>query len=431
MRSLLIAVLLAASTAAADEVHVATPFEELLARLEVRETTENPPVPPEFQPSAAKTFNVVARSWQFDITPSPFVVNRGDSVTINFTAADSGVGAGDGHGFLLERYAEDIFVRRQGEPAIVIQFIANEAGTFTFFCSQFCGTGHGGMIGMFTVDASTAPPAPTITSLNPTAGSTKGSTSVLINGTGFQSGAAVKFGTVSALSINVNSATSITAMTPPQAAGTVSVTVTNPDGQSATRNNAYTYIEPEPQVLSVSPDSGPTAGGTAITVAGVDFKSGATVKIGSLNALNVVFVNATTLTAVTPLGPSDIATSRQEDVTVTNPDGRSGSKNNAYTWQRGTATFASISPQAGVTLGRTLVTIRGTGFTSALATSVLFGGVPATNVKIIDAVTMTAVSPKHAQGLVDVEVLVGTDVATKSGAFNYVPPGPKRRSVRK
>jgi hypothetical protein len=38
-----------------------------------------------------------------------------------------------------------------------------------------------------------------------------------------------------------NSATSITAATPAQAAGTVSVTVTNPDAQSSTLNSAFTY----------------------------------------------------------------------------------------------------------------------------------------------------------------------------------------------
>jgi hypothetical protein len=437
MRPFLLAVLLAASTVAADErpvePHVATPFEELLSRLEVRTSTENPPVPPEFQPLVAKTFNVVAKSWQFDITPQPFVVNRGDSVTINFTAADNGVGAGDGHGFLLERYAENLFIRRvEDKNPIVIQFVANEAGMFTFFCSQFCGNGHGGMFGTFTVQAETAPPPPTITSNIPTAGSTKGSTGVIISGTGFQEGANVKFGTLSAQSVNVNSATSITATTPAQAAGTVSITVTNPDGQSATRNNAFTYVEPEPQVLSVLPNSGPNTGGTSITIAGVDFKSGATVKIGSRNATNVVFVNDRTLTAVTPVGPFDFASTRSEDVTVTNPDGRSGSKDNAFTWQRGAASIATLSPAIGVTLGGAVVTITGSGFTSALTTTVLFGGVPATNVTVVDALTLRATSPAHGEGTFDVEVRVGTDApAIKAGAFTYVAPGPKRRSVRK
>ncbi len=70
---------------------------------------------------------------------------------------------------------------------------------------------------------------PTITSLAPTAGPTAGGTDVVITGTGFQAGASVRFGAALATVLQV-SATSITVRTPAGAAGTVSVSVTNPDG---------------------------------------------------------------------------------------------------------------------------------------------------------------------------------------------------------
>jgi large repetitive protein len=41
--------------------------------------------------------------------------------------------------------------------------------------------------------------------------------------------------------VKVVSTTSITATTPPHATGTVNVTVTNPNGQSAALANGYTY----------------------------------------------------------------------------------------------------------------------------------------------------------------------------------------------
>src|SRR5438046_7477118 len=43
------------------------------------------PQPETVNPTAAKTFNMVARSFSFTITPASFVVNQGDVVTINLS----------------------------------------------------------------------------------------------------------------------------------------------------------------------------------------------------------------------------------------------------------------------------------------------------------------------------------------------------------
>jgi len=80
-----------------------------------------------------------------------------------------------------------------------------------------------------------------VTAVAPTSGSTTGGTKLTIAGTGFQSGATVTMGGSAATSVTVVSSTSITAITPPQAAATVNITVTNPNGQSATLVNGYTY----------------------------------------------------------------------------------------------------------------------------------------------------------------------------------------------
>ncbi|MGA8341709.1 MAG: IPT/TIG domain-containing protein [Candidatus Sulfotelmatobacter sp.] len=85
------------------------------------------------------------------------------------------------------------------------------------------------------------PAALSLTSVSPTSGGTAGGTKVTIAGSGFQSGARVAFGGNAATNVKVVSTTSITATTPAHAAGTVSVTVTNPNGQSATLLNAFTY----------------------------------------------------------------------------------------------------------------------------------------------------------------------------------------------
>ena len=51
-------------------------------------------------------------------------------------------------------------------------------------------------------------------------------------------------------------------------------------GQSGSLANGYTYVA-APTVSSVSPNSGPTAGGTAVTITGTNFAAGATVTFGS------------------------------------------------------------------------------------------------------------------------------------------------------
>ena len=84
-------------------------------------------------------------------------------------------------------------------------------------------------------------PAPTVTAINPTSGTSGGGTPVTITGTGFLAGATVTFGGTAATGVTVVSSTSITATTPAHAAGAVNVVVTNTDAQSGTRTNGYTY----------------------------------------------------------------------------------------------------------------------------------------------------------------------------------------------
>jgi hypothetical protein len=55
-----------------------------------------------------------------------------------------------------------------------------------------------------------------------------------------------------------------------------------------------------PTITGVSPNTGPTAGGTAVTVTGTNFFAPMTVTFGGVAATNVVVVNGTTLTATTP-----------------------------------------------------------------------------------------------------------------------------------
>jgi IPT/TIG domain-containing protein/regulator of chromosome condensation (RCC1) repeat-containing protein len=86
---------------------------------------------------------------------------------------------------------------------------------------------------------------PTVTKVEPNHGSPSGGTTVTITGTGFTGATAVKFGATNAVSFKVNSATSITAVSPKaMGALTVDVAVTTPAGTSLTSSaDRFTYMK--------------------------------------------------------------------------------------------------------------------------------------------------------------------------------------------
>ncbi|HXX89182.1 MAG TPA: IPT/TIG domain-containing protein, partial [Acidimicrobiales bacterium] len=127
-------------------------------------------------------------------------------------------------------------------------------------------------------------PAPTVSSLSPASGPSAGGTAVTITGTGFGGATQVLFGTAAASAFSVTSATSITATAPPGSAGSVDVTVTTPGGTSATSSaDRFTY-DAAPTVTGLSPASGPSAGGTAVTITGTGFGGATQVLFGTAAA---------------------------------------------------------------------------------------------------------------------------------------------------
>ncbi|MGA9811443.1 MAG: IPT/TIG domain-containing protein, partial [Terriglobales bacterium] len=188
-------------------------------------------------------------------------------------------------------------------------------------------------------------PAPTVTAITPNSGSTAGGTTVTITGTGFLTGAAVKLGGTSATSVAVVNSTSITASTPAHAAGAVSVQVTNTDAQSGTLSNGFTYTAPNPAptVTAITPNSGSTAGGTAVTITGTGFLTGAAVKLGGTSATSVAVVNSTSITASTPSHAAGAVS-----VQVTNTDAQSGTLSNGFTYTAPAGTLALTTVVSGL-----------------------------------------------------------------------------------
>jgi hypothetical protein len=101
--------------------------------------------------------------------------------------------------------------------------------------------------------ASLAPDVgPTVTSISPNFGSNNGGTSVTLTGTNLANVHGVSFGGNPANHFTVNSATQITAESPP-GSGVINVRVASPDGVSATgTGNQFTYHSPTITSATVS-----------------------------------------------------------------------------------------------------------------------------------------------------------------------------------
>ena len=115
---------------------------------------------------------------------------------------------------------------------------------------------------------------------------------------------------------------------------------------NATKNTALLSITLDsfpPVLWYVDPNTGPTAGGTSVTINGANFVSPVTVMIGGVSAANIVWVSATQLTATTPAG-----TAGAKNVTVTNPDTQTGTLTGGFTY--GSDQIAIVTPAAGAVL---------------------------------------------------------------------------------
>jgi hypothetical protein len=142
---------------------------------------------------------------------------------------------------------------------------------------------------------------PTVTKVTPKTGPTTGATSVTVTGTNLTGATAVKFGATAAAKFTVTSSTSITATAPAHAAGLVDVTVTTAGGTSAiSLKDHYKFTA---LVTNITPTSGPSAGGTTVTVTGSGFALGSAATKVKFGAAASKAVNCTSSTKCTTVSP--------------------------------------------------------------------------------------------------------------------------------
>jgi hypothetical protein len=263
----------------------------------------------------------------------------------------------------------------------------------------------------------TAANAPAVSSLGTSTGSTAGGTSVTITGTNFTGATAVNFGGVAAPSFTVNSDTSITAVSPPQAAGTLDITVVTPTGTSAAGSaDQFTYTAAAaPSVTALSLTSGSTAGGIVVNINGSGFTGATAVNFGSVAAAFTVQSDGWITATVPPQAAGTF------DVTVTTPSGTSSTSSaDQFTYTAATApAVTAVTPASGSTLGGTTVTILGSGFTGASAVN--FGSTPAPWFQVQSDGVVLAQAPAGTAGTVDLTVTTpsGTSSTSSADQFTY------------
>lgn len=116
-------------------------------------------------------------------------------------------------------------------------------------------------------------------------------------------------------------------------------------------------VPPAPTVSSISPNTGPTTGGTTITLTGTVLDHVSSIMIGSSRCTDVTVVSSTSVTCVTSsnsYGAFDVMVADSYNQAVTLTD--------AFTYKLPTPTLSSATPDFGLTTGGEEVELTGTNF---------------------------------------------------------------------
>jgi hypothetical protein len=167
-----------------------------------------------------------------------------------------------------------------------------------------------------------------------------------------------------------------------------------------------------PALVSLSPATGPAAGGTAFTAFGSHLTADCTLSFGGVPAVGLTITAEGTLTGVTPShapGTVDL------DLTC----GTSHfTLSHGFTYLAAPPKLSSITPAFGSTTGGTLVRAKGANFESGCW--MFFGGVPASAVEIESTDTLIASAPaRNAAGSVETMVKCGNEAASLAASFVY------------
>lgn len=255
---------------------------------------------------------------------------------------------------------------------------------------------------------------PSVTAVSPASGPTAGGVEVTITGTNLGQATGVSFGAAAASSVHVLSATTVTAIAPAHAVGTVDVSVVTPTGATPAVPADHFAYQARPEVTKLSLKGGPATGGTAVTVTGTGFAGPVSVSFGGVPATSVTVSSTTALTATSPVNVSGTL-----DVTVTTAGGTSAA--NSKDHFKYAPVVLSVTPANGPLAGANTVTLSGAGFAPGTGlTKVKFGKGASKSVVCESTSTCTVVVPAaKALGTVDVLAQANKAKSTAAEADRY------------
>ena len=95
-------------------------------------------------PAVPAVKEIALKATKYDFEPNKIDIPLNSTVRFYITAVDHD------HGFEIESVKDSCVKIAKGQTKAV-DYKAEKAGTFKFKCCDFCGLGHGGMKGQFTV----------------------------------------------------------------------------------------------------------------------------------------------------------------------------------------------------------------------------------------------------------------------------------------
>ncbi len=262
-----------------------------------------------------------------------------------------------------------------------------------------------------------------IRAVDPASGPSSGGTPVSIGGSGFGSSPRVFIGGRPAISVSVVDDSTMLAVTPPGAAGTADVRVVSDEGESIL-DAGWTYVaDPVPPTLpgiiveSVSPSSGPAAGGTTIRISGSGFFDGMGVRVGALPCPVVRTVSDNLIEAVTPPGTPGAA-----DVVLFYRYGQVMVRDGFFYQGDDGATMGifEMDPPDAAWGGGSLVTIRGFGLSTV--DKVWFGEYPGEVVDVVSDFAVTVRTPRAEKAGSVFVMAAGHGAAMAMDAFRFYDP---------
>lgn len=289
-------------------------------------------------------------------------------------------------------------------------------------------TNLGGDVAILPAALEITPPSPTVTSVSAPQGSDLGGTTLTIGGSNFRAGARVVIGDhpyVDGVDATVVDAATITLTTQASTPGLYDVVVLDATGEEGRLDDAFEFSS-IPQIASVFPLAGSELGGTDVLIRGASFVAGCAVRIDGVAQTNLVVESSTRLHVITDAGTAG----GPYLLEVENPSGEIATSVFTYSTTPDPA-VVGLTPAAGSTSGGSSVLVSGSNFD--VDTEVWFGadattgqGGIAASVVVLDANTLSVLTPAHAEGDVDLvirDASTGQAVALAAG-YTYQASSP-------